>query len=248
MILSGVTIIKNGLRLGYPFVESILSILDICDEMIISEGYSEDGTDIILDEAFGSLPKVKIFHDHWPVRTGGRAIAEITDRAVARASGEWIYYIQADEIVHEDSAPKIKYITRSNTEANSAAFSFLHFTDSWNHTAENPAYIAALRMFRNGRKIFSHLDGWSFHGEVDPVLDCTKECQPVFHYGWVFKENVGAKRQNLAQLYSDKESYQKEASSPDPAETNPPNYFGTHPRVVQPLLSLDRYSPLGIKV
>ena len=44
MKVSGFTFIRNGTILGYPFIESINSILPICDEFIIAVGPSEDDT------------------------------------------------------------------------------------------------------------------------------------------------------------------------------------------------------------
>ena len=44
MKVSAFTFIKNGQILGYPFVQSILSILPIVDEFIINVGESEDNT------------------------------------------------------------------------------------------------------------------------------------------------------------------------------------------------------------
>ena len=34
-LISGFTFIKNGISLGYPFVESIQSIAPLCDEVVI---------------------------------------------------------------------------------------------------------------------------------------------------------------------------------------------------------------------
>ena len=44
MIISAFTFIKNGQILGYPFIESIQSILPIVDEFVINIGYSDDNT------------------------------------------------------------------------------------------------------------------------------------------------------------------------------------------------------------
>ena len=44
MKVSAFTFIKNGQILGYPFLESIQSILPIFDEFIINVGESEDET------------------------------------------------------------------------------------------------------------------------------------------------------------------------------------------------------------
>ena len=246
MSVSGVTIIKNGMKLGYPFIEAVLSILDVCDEIIISEGYSEDGSDIILEEAFLCQPKVRIYHDRWQPCKSGREIARITDKAVSRASCDWIYYIQADEIVHESNHAVIRAIANSDINANSAAFSFLHFQGSWEHVIEKPSYIAAIRMFRNGRNILSHHDGWSFHGDVNPVLDCTSNCKPIYHYGWVFKENIREKKINRAMLYPDIPGYLRTIDDPWFPEPPEPNFFDSHPAVMKPLIGLNKYSPLGI--
>ena len=44
MKVSAFTFIKNGQILGYPFLQSIQSILPIVDEFIINVGDSEDET------------------------------------------------------------------------------------------------------------------------------------------------------------------------------------------------------------
>jgi len=38
MKVSGFTFIRNGTLLGYPYVESILSILPLCDEFTVAVG------------------------------------------------------------------------------------------------------------------------------------------------------------------------------------------------------------------
>ena len=44
MRVSAFTFIKNGQILGYPFIQSIQSILPIVDEFVINVGQSEDDT------------------------------------------------------------------------------------------------------------------------------------------------------------------------------------------------------------
>ena len=43
-MISGFMIVRNVLEQGYPFVEAIASALPICDEFLISDGYSTDGS------------------------------------------------------------------------------------------------------------------------------------------------------------------------------------------------------------
>ena len=44
MLVSGLTIIRIGVRLNYPFIEAIRSALSICDEYIVVAGDSDDET------------------------------------------------------------------------------------------------------------------------------------------------------------------------------------------------------------
>ena len=43
-MLSGFTIVRNAVKLDYPIVPAIRSILDMCDEVVVNVGRSEDGT------------------------------------------------------------------------------------------------------------------------------------------------------------------------------------------------------------
>ena len=63
MKVSAFTFIKNGQILGYPFVESIQSILQIVDEFVINVGESEDDTLLLIK----SIPsqKIRIIKSKW---------------------------------------------------------------------------------------------------------------------------------------------------------------------------------------
>ena len=63
MKISGFTIARNVEKLQYPILESINSILSICDEFIINIGDSEDNT-LQLIEGISS-PKIKIVKTKW---------------------------------------------------------------------------------------------------------------------------------------------------------------------------------------
>jgi glycosyltransferase involved in cell wall biosynthesis len=76
MTITGLTIIRNGLKYDYPFIESIKSLIPICDEIIVVAGNSDDGT----NEAIAALnePKIKMIHTVWDesLRTGGIQLAD----------------------------------------------------------------------------------------------------------------------------------------------------------------------------
>ena len=111
MKVSGFTFVKNAIKYGYPVVESIQSILPILDEMIVCLGDSEDETYQLI-ESIGSS-KIRIIHSVWDsrIREGGQVLAVETDKSLDATADEsdWLFYIQADEVVHEQYHATIVY-------------------------------------------------------------------------------------------------------------------------------------------
>ena len=87
MKVSGFTIIRNGIKLDYPFVESIKSGLPICDEFIVIVGDSKDGTrDKILEI---NSDKIKIIDTFWDenLRKDGKILAQQTNIGLDHIKG-----------------------------------------------------------------------------------------------------------------------------------------------------------------
>ena len=107
MKISGFTFVKNAMKYDYPVVESIRSLLPLVDEMVIDLGDSEDDTEGLI-KAIGS-DKMKMFHSVWDknLREGGKVLAVETDKAMDAVSpdADWLFYIQADEVIHEKYLP-----------------------------------------------------------------------------------------------------------------------------------------------
>ncbi len=53
MKVSGFTFLRNGQKLGYPFVAAIRSVLPIVDEFVVALGPSEDDTEKLVREIGG---------------------------------------------------------------------------------------------------------------------------------------------------------------------------------------------------
>src|SRR6187402_2499334 len=118
MKVAGFTFIRNAVKNDYPIVEAITSILPICDEFIVAVGNSEDATEELI-QAIGS-PKIKIIHTTWDdtLREGGRVLAVETDKAMDAISSDtdWCFYIQGDEVIHEQYLPAIKSAMEANVK------------------------------------------------------------------------------------------------------------------------------------
>ncbi len=130
MKVSGFTFLKNGSILGYPFAESIRSALPLCDEFIVALGPCDDDTDARVREI--NDPKIRIVHTTWneKMRMSGYVYGQQKMIAHFNCSGDWAFYIESDEVLHEDEIEPIysqmkRYIDCPETEA--FYFDFYHF-------------------------------------------------------------------------------------------------------------------------
>ncbi len=81
-----------------------MSILPICDEVVVCVGNSDDGT-LDLIRSIQS-EKIRILETVWDdsLRKGGGVLAQETDKALAAISpdSDRAFYIQGDEVIHEN--------------------------------------------------------------------------------------------------------------------------------------------------
>ena len=109
MKVCGFSFVRNGVKFDYPFEEAIRSILPLCDEFIVAVGKSEDDT---LEKIRSIDPKIKVLETTWDesLRKGGEVFAAETNKAFQAIPPDfdWAFYIQGDEVVHEQYLPVIK--------------------------------------------------------------------------------------------------------------------------------------------
>ena len=165
MKVSGFTFVRNVVKYDYPVVESIRSILPVVDEFIVNVGLCDDGT-LELIRSIGD-PKIKIVESVWDetLRKDGLIYAQQTNIALSHCTGDWAFYIQADEVVHEDDLPIIQEAMRrhlGNPAVKGLLFRYLHFiADYW---STNPwFYHKAVRIIRNNGEVESCGDAVGFH-------------------------------------------------------------------------------------
>lgn len=104
--MSGFTLVRNAERLDFPIVESIRSILPLCDEVVVNVGASEDGT-LDLVRSIGD-PKVRILETEWDLGQRDRLLRQETLRAMRACRSAWGISIQADEVLHEAGIPALR--------------------------------------------------------------------------------------------------------------------------------------------
>jgi hypothetical protein len=211
MKVTGFTFVRNAIKYDYPVTEAIRSILPLCDEVVVSVGNSDDGT-LELIQSIGS-PKIRIFHSVWDdsLKEGGLILSVETNKALDHVSADttWAFYIQADEVVHEDDYPAIRAAMeqyKDDQRVEGLLFNYRHFYGSYDYVGDSRTwYQKEIRVIRNDKRIRSYKDAQGFR-----LGDRKLQVKPVkawmHHYGWVKNpEEQRAKIRNSAKMYKGNE-------------------------------------------
>ena len=214
--LSGITFIKNGLKLGYPIKESIKSIEPLCDEIIINVGYDnpnltqDDGTYEYLRDHF---PEKKfVFLKSWwdpELTSKGLILSQQTNIALEAAKGKYCQYIQGDEAIHESDLKTIEDDLKkleNHPSAKGLVYQYLHFYGNVNIIKQTRnCYRREIRLFKN-ENVKSWLDAQGFRFQDDTKIPCLLTPARIFHYGWARKEQIMAtKVKAIDKLYHGQE-------------------------------------------
>ncbi|MGA3163699.1 MAG: glycosyltransferase [Verrucomicrobiota bacterium] len=243
MKISGFTFLRNGQKLGYPFVASIRSILPIVDEFVIALGPCDDDTEKMLRDI--GDPKIRIIPTQWNERirsdysVKGFVFGQQKSIALFNCTGDWAFYLEADEVLHEDDLPKIraameKHLGDERVEA--LAFDYLHFYGNKNTIAWSPGwYRSEVRIIRNT------IPAWSSESLFFNIATGHKKSRypramhtgaTIYHYGWVRSEaQMNLKAGATHKYWENAPAAKVDYSKIDAAVLK--LFSGTQPKVVQ---------------
>lgn len=238
MKISAFTFIKNGQILGYPFLESIKSILPIVDEFVINVGESEDNTLDMINSIKDK--KIHIIESKWNDGMIDRGYVYGQQKMIAQfnCSGDWAFYIEGDEVYHERDLAQIKksmemYIDDPNVEA--LAFDFIHFYGNAKSILDSPGwYRSEVRIIKNSIRSYAP-DGLFWL-----ILDSNKKGRyprakktgvACYHYGWLRSEEQMNLKASKVQKYWGKEPAVIDYSKMDQSIIK--KFKGSHPKIVK---------------
>lgn len=256
MKISGFTFIKNGDKLYIPTKESILSILPICDEFVIALGDNDadDKTEALIDSI--NSPKIKIVRTVWNTKKFPKntEFAHQTDIAKEHCSGDWLFYLQCDEAIHEKDLETIKLACKqevNNKNVDGFLFKYLHFWGDYNHYhLSHVWYNREIRIVRNLPEIHSWKDAQSFRKfdtwngtfedyqkkEGSQKLKVKELDVYVYHYGYVRPPVMMTKKRKVSSTSYHGDSAKEASSVPDLYDYGPLNkitvFNGTHPKTM----------------
>jgi hypothetical protein len=245
MRIAGFSFIRNAIKYDYPVRESLLSLLPLCDEVFVSVGQSEDGTEAFIQSICS--PKIKISHSIWDdkLRDGGRVLAVETDKAFDQVPPEvdWCIYLQGDEVIHE----KDYAVIRENMErykddpaVEGFLFRYLHFFGSYDYIGDSRRwYSHEIRVIRNDKCIRSYRDAQGFRKEGRKLQVKLLDAH-IYHYGWVrHPSRQVQKHMDFDKLYNNFQSWARDLSVRQQEDIVYENidslqkFSGTHPKVME---------------
>lgn len=204
MKVSGFTYMRNSFTYGYPVIESILSILPICDEFIAVVGRGDDGTREAI-EAIGS-DKIRIIDTIWDdnLVKGGKVFAQQANIGLKACTGDWAFHIQSDEVFHEESLPLIKKAMEdefNNPAIEGFLFDFYHFIGEYTlRGSTRKWHRREIRIIRNKPEYYSYRDSQGFRAYPDEQsyseeknsrkLSVKLLDAPIFHYSYCRNPNL----------------------------------------------------------
>ena len=244
MKVSAFTFIKNGQILGYPFLQSIKSILPIVDEFIINVGESEDDTLEMIHSIKDK--KIRIIESKWNdgMRDRGYVYGQQKMISQFNCTGDWVFYIEGDEIYHEKDLDQIRksmeiHLDDSNVEA--LVFNFKHFYGNANTVLNSPGWYR-----KEARVIKNSIRSYAPDGLFWLVLDSNKKGRyprakstgiSCYHYGWVRSEEQMNLKTSKVQKYWGGESAIIDYSQIDQSIIR--EFRGEHPKIVKDWLPQD---------
>ena len=208
MKISGFSFVKNGVKLYFPIRQVIESALPLVDEFIVAVGDCDpDDSSRAEIEAINS-PKIKIIDTVWDLEAYPRGMenAHQTDIAKSHCTGDWLLYLQGDELIHEKDHAAIRKRCEQlldDQEIEGLLFKYNHFWGDYNHVHRSHGwYRKEIRIIRNDPEIHSwesaqsfrripNFDGINYRQQEGTYkLKVAEVDAHIYHYGWVRPPSV----------------------------------------------------------
>lgn len=237
MNVSGFTFLRNAVINGYPFEESIRSILPIVDEFVCVIGESQDATRARV-AAIGD-PKIRIIDSRWNESMQDRGFVYGQQKMIAQynCTGDWAFYLEGDEVLHESELDNIRQTMQENLsdpEVEALYFDFFHFYGTPEQVGI-AGYRRAPRIIRNSIRTIAP-DGLFW-----VVMEYNKKGRypkakhaggNIYHYGHCRSvSKMSEKLQQVGKYWGNVHQEFAGYGRIDTAELRP--FCGTHPELME---------------
>ncbi|MEO0895205.1 MAG: hypothetical protein AAFY71_02215 [Bacteroidota bacterium] len=261
MKISGFSFAKNTQKLYFPLKEAIASILPIVDEFVLVLGDSDEDDKSREEVLSLGSDKIRIIDTVWDLERFPRGMenAHQTDIAKSHCTGDWLFYVQADEVIHEKYLPIIQSNCQrhlDNSEVEALLFDYQHFWGSYKHVHQSHGwYKKEIRIIRNQPDIHSWESAQSFRfipnfdGKSYRMKEGTRKLKvahsgaEVYHYGWVRPPRLMRNKMKALSTIHHGSQGADERFRDEPLDfdygdmSRIPTFHGTHPEVMEGFIS-----------
>lgn len=248
MRIVGFSLVANAVRLDFPILEALRSILPLCDELVVNVGPSADGT-LDLVRGLGD-PRLTILEGRWESGQGGRVLAVETQRALEACRGDWAIYIQADEVLHESGLAPFRAAleaAQGDPRIEGLLVDFLHFYGTVDWVGQSRSwYRREVRAVRCGIEVRSVGDAQGFRVGEGRRPRVARSGAVYHHYGWARPmAALREKRDADNALYYAGEPRRRAVADRLPWDVGLRRFQGTHPAIMSPWIAArrERMSP-----
>ena len=236
MKVSGFTFLRNAVINGYPFEQSIKSILPLVDEFVCAIGTSSDETRDLVSQI--GDPKIRIIDTVWNESMQDRGYVYGQQKMLAQfnCSGDWAFYLEGDEVLHESDLNLIYQNMQDNlsdSRVEALYFDFLHFYGTPSQIGI-AGYRQAPRIIRNTIRTIAP-DGLFW-----VVMNKNKRGRyplakhggaSIYHYGHCRSvQKMAEKIKQVGKYWGDEHPLFEGYGNIDIAELRP--FLGSHPEVM----------------
>ena len=249
--VSGFTFIRNGVALGFPFVESIRSLLPLVDEFVVAVGSGSDETLArvrAIDDG-----KIRVIETVWNERMANRGFVYAQQKMIAQfaCTGDWAFYLEGDEVVHEGELDAIRASVErhhANAAVEALVFDYRHFYGSPGYVSISPGWYR-----RECRLIRNTIRSYAPDGQYWLVMEDHKRPRNpraalagahIYHYGWVRRAGyMQAKLDQVSKYWEGAVPPRINYANFDPQAVAP--FTGTHPQVMAQWLATEAEQDLA---
>lgn len=199
--LGGSMFIRNGIEFDFPISEALDSLCAVCDEAVILDCGSTDGTIDLLKEVQNRNPNLKIIQGgNWECAPNYDRLRILADTASSYLKNmDYLFMLQADEVIHESSFHNIHTAIKNNQKKSfmirrcnlfgdlNHMFKF-DIAESDKPCSDKVIRISAYDIDNNGNKIHPKASGDAESLGVNPafLVNLTEEIM-IYHYSYCRK-------------------------------------------------------------
>lgn len=246
-MITGINVVRDCITTGYPFIEAILSAYPLCDEYLVNDGGSTDGTLEALYKLRQVYPKLKIYNIPDEDNIRWDSVSNQINTMIQDARGEWIFLGNADELIHEDTVKQI-YTQVTQTDKRVLRFNRRETKPDWSGLSESTYHPARLAQNtknirqdwnRYGGDEFLYDDGWP-----DPAR-YNKMNVTLYHFYNVFPMNKLEKLRNDAEYLAPGDKHRvkiyETLKHSTPAYRSPSKVWGGFPALSRGFPYMEKY-------